>query len=143
HAIDRGREFTSTISGKPGVPIENVSIQNVKLTVPGGHPASDASRVPPENDDWTPKSLGTRPAYGWYLRHVSNISFTNVQTKFDANDGRPAIITTDGQGVVINGCVVERGGASTFDIGFAGSTMSSANSCVTTTGAAARVHVTH
>jgi polygalacturonase len=141
-SIDRGREFTSTISGKPGVPIENVTIQNVKLTVPGGHPASDVTRVPPENDDWTPKSLGTRPAYGWYLRHVRNISFTGAQTRFDANDGRPAIITTDGQSVVINGCVVETGSGSAYDIGFAGTTMSSASSCVDTAGAAARVHVT-
>jgi polygalacturonase len=142
NAIDRGREFTSTISGKPGVPIENVTIQNVQLTVPGGHPASDVNTVPPENNDWTPKSLGTRPAYGWYLRHVRNISFTGSGTRFERNDGRPAIITTDGQGVTISGCVVERGSGSAFDIGFAGTTTSSATSCVDTTGAPARVHVT-
>jgi polygalacturonase len=142
HSIDGGREFTSTISGKPGVPIEGVTIQNVRLTVPGGHPASDATKSPPENNDWTPKSMGTRPSYGWYLRHVRNISFSGVQTHFDANDGRPAFITSDGQSVVINGCVVERGSGSAFDIGFAGTTMSSATSCVDTSGAAARVHVT-
>jgi len=39
HAIDaRGLQFTSTISGKPGIPIENVTLQNLKITVPGGHP---------------------------------------------------------------------------------------------------------
>jgi polygalacturonase len=142
HSIDaRGLEFTSTISGKPGVPITNVTLQNVKLTVPGGHPASDASRVPPENDDWTPKSMGVRPSYGWFLRHVSNISFNGVTTQFDANDGRPAIITVDGQSVSIGSCVVERGRGSAFDIGFSGSPGSSATGCVDTLGDPARVQV--
>jgi polygalacturonase len=141
HSIDaRGREYTSTISGKPGVPITNVTLQNVKLTVVGGHPASDANRNPPENDDWTPKSLGVRPSYGWYLRHVSNISFSGGGTQFDANDGRPAIISVDGQGVTINSCVVERGSGSAYDIGLGGaSSGSSATGCVDTTGRPARV----
>jgi polygalacturonase len=143
HSVDaRGREFTSTISGKPGVPIENVTLQNIKLFVPGNHPTSDASRTPPENNDWTPKSLGVRPSYGWYLRHVRNITFTGGELHFDAsNDGRPGFIAQDGQTVTIDACVVERGN-SAFDIGFTGVTGARATGCVDTHGRASRVRNT-
>jgi polygalacturonase len=142
HAIDaRGLQFTSTISGKPGIPIENVTLQNVKITVPGGHPSSDVGRVPPENDDWTPKSLGVRPSYGWFIRHASNISFQGVETHFDNNDGRPAFRTVDGQGVIINSCVVESGSGSAYDIGFSQSTGSNATGCVNALGQPARVNL--
>jgi polygalacturonase len=142
HSIDaRSLEFTSAISGKPGVPIENVTLQNVKLFVPGNHPTSDASVVPPENDDWTPKSLGVRPSFGWYLRHVRNINFVGGEMHFDAsNDGRPGFIAEDGQVVTLDSCIVERGSNSAFDIGFTGVIAGTATGCVDTHGRAARVH---
>jgi len=136
----RGLEFTSAISGKPGVPIENVTLENVNLFVPGGHPTSDASTVPPENDDWTPKSLGVRPSFGWYLRHVKNIKFIGGEMHFDASrDGRPGFIADDGETVTLDSCVVERSSDSAFDIGFTGVTGGKATGCVDTHGRAARV----
>jgi polygalacturonase len=144
HSIDaRGLEFTSTISGKPGVPIENVTLQNVKVFVPGDHPTSDASRNPPENDDWTPKSLGVRPSYGWYLRHVRNIKFIGGEMHFDSsNEGRAGFIANDGQTVTLDSCIVERDNDAAFDIGFTGVTGARATACVDTHGRAVRVRTT-
>jgi hypothetical protein len=41
-------EYASTITGAPGHDIQDATFTNVKLSVPGGHPASDADVVPPE-----------------------------------------------------------------------------------------------
>jgi polygalacturonase len=113
-------EFTSTMSGRVGVPIQNVNITNVNLRVPGGHPASDVNINPPETVNWQPAGQGTKPSYGWWLRHVSGITFTNSQVHFDANDNRPAFIAVDGTNIMVNGFNYDRGSGSPYDFGFTG-----------------------
>jgi polygalacturonase len=138
--LSDGGSYTSTITGLPGHPVTGVTISNVKLTVPGGDPASDASINPPEAPTtYTPKDYGTRPSYGWWLRHVGNISFQNDQVGFTSNDGRPAFQTTDGSAVSLNNVVVERGTGSPYDVGFFSSSGQSVTGSTTTTGAPVRV----
>ncbi|HTD21788.1 MAG TPA: glycosyl hydrolase family 28 protein [Terriglobales bacterium] len=120
HSRSGRGEFTNTMSGRAGVPIQNVTIDNVNLTEPGGHPASDVNINPPETNDWQPAGQGTKPSYGWWLRHVSGITFHNSQVHFDANDGRPAFIVVDGQNVTLDGVTFDRGSASPYDLGFNG-----------------------
>jgi hypothetical protein len=77
-----------------------VTLTNVKLTVPGGHPASDADVVPPEGLlRYRPREYGTRPAYGFWLRHVTGVTFVNTEVQFDKADGRPAFALDDGTNV--------------------------------------------
>ena len=102
-------EYASTIVGSPGAPVSGVSFTNVKLTVPGGHKAGDADAVPPEGLDlYRPREFGVRPAYGFWLRHVSGITFTNVDVEFANGDGRPAFAVDDGQDVRWTDSLVER-----------------------------------
>jgi polygalacturonase len=138
-------EFTSTIAGAaPGAKVENVALTNVNLTVRGGHPASDATIVPPENNaKHAPKIYGTRPAYGWWLRHVSGITFTSCSVRFDRTDGRPAFLTDDGSSVRLDGVTLQRGSASAYDIGFNAVAGYSVSNTVTTTGAAPRIRATN
>jgi polygalacturonase len=135
-------EFSPTIAGaSPANRVTNVTLTNVHLTVKGGHPASDATIVPPENNTkHAPSIYGTRPAYGWWLRHVSGISFVNCSVDFERNDGRPAWITTDASNVTISGGTLERGTGSPYDIGFDHVTGYSVTGTTTTTGAAPRIH---
>src|SRR6266545_1477499 len=93
-------EYASSFIGSPGALISHVSLTNVKLTVPGGHKVSDANLVPVESLTlYRPREWGTRPAYGFWLRHVSGITFTNVDVQFVKNDGRPAFAVDDGRDV--------------------------------------------
>jgi polygalacturonase len=102
-------EYASTITGAPGHDITDVTFTNVKLTVPGGHPVSDADVVPPEGLLlYRPREYGTRPAYGFWLRHVSGITFVNTDVEYDKADGRPAFAVDNGTSVTINGARVER-----------------------------------
>ena len=47
--------------------------------------------------------MGTRPAYGWYLRHVDTATFTNCSVKAEHADGRPYIKLDDCKNVDISG----------------------------------------
>jgi polygalacturonase len=91
-------EYASSLIGSPGADITDVSFTNVKLSVPGGHPASEGTRTPPESLTlYRPREWGKRPAYGFWLRHVSRVSFTNTEVAFDKNDGRPGFLVDDGR----------------------------------------------
>jgi len=112
--------FTNTINGldEPANHISDVTIVNTEYTAPGGGSAGDASINPPENNDWTPRSLGTRPSYGWFVRHADNITFLNDSVNFSSNDRRPAFIANDGSNITLDGFVFGVGSGSSYDLGF-------------------------
>ncbi|MEU7899368.1 glycosyl hydrolase family 28 protein [Nonomuraea sp. NPDC049152] len=118
-----GSELTSTITGTPAVDIgPDLTFTGVKLDVPGGHPASDANRVPGEfPTTYPPRDYGTRPAYGFWARHVTGLTFDGgSRATFEDNDGRPGFIVDDGSNVKLEGVVAERGSSSAYDVGVSG-----------------------
>ena len=114
---------TSTVEGcgtvSPAVTIDNVVFNNVHLTVPGGGTAADANNVPPTDNNWQPRYLGTAPSYGFFLRHVKNITFLNCNLGFSKNDDRPAIkCDNDGADIKIDGLTFQKGSGRPYDLGF-------------------------
>jgi polygalacturonase len=102
-------QFSATLWGEAGGNrISNVSFNNVKITVPGGH-GSMGTGVP-SNDpkDYNPKSIGTRPAYGWYIHNANNITFTNSGVDFGSGDARPAVIANAGSNLKFTGFSAEK-----------------------------------
>jgi hypothetical protein len=135
--------FTATLWGESGAnnKISNVTFTNVDLTVPGG-----SGSVPtgvPSNDptNYNPNSIGTRPAYGWYLRNVNNIRFVGGSVRFEDGDARPAVIANSSTGVTFDPFVAERGSAST-DLLFQSVTGYCVRNGTNTTGGALRVSQT-
>ena len=98
--------------------------------------------VPSNNaTDYNPSSIGTRPAYGWYLHRADGVTFTNSSVRFTKNDGRPAVIANDGAAVKLTGFTAQRSTNNPFDVGFQTVT----GYCATgqnTTGGALRIKVT-
>jgi polygalacturonase len=110
--------FSPTLWGESSGHINGVTFNNVNIRVPGGNgtmgtgvPSNDAS-------DYNPNSIGTRPAYGWYLRYANNIKFVNSSVRFASNDGRPAVIANNSGPLTFDGFVAQRGSNSPFDLGF-------------------------
>ncbi len=135
-------EYTSTIVGSPGAAISDISLSNVDLTVPGGHPVSDASLTPPEGLNlYRPREFGVRPAYGFWLRHVARVTFTNVFVHSDKPDGRPAYAVDDGS---IVRWLTSKVQTSTGPVDFRVNNVSGYQllQCTTTTGAVPRVKAT-
>lgn len=112
--------FSATLWGESGANnrISDVTFTNVDLTVPGGN--GTISTDPPSNNpnDYNPRSIGTRPAYGWYLRYVNGVTFEDSSVRFVANDGRPAMIANNSSSVTFDRFTAQRGSASPADMMF-------------------------
>lgn len=90
--------ITSTITGIPGYSAENIWLENITLTVPGGMAALSPGFVVPENEDKKPEHdiFGdTLPAFGIYLRHVAGLQLCNVSITARQRDNRPQFIFDD------------------------------------------------
>lgn len=81
------------ISGIPGNPIEDIKIHDVYVEHRGGGTKTMAAITPPElehDNPWPdPIMFGDIPASGFFLRHVNNIEFTNVEVAFSQPEARP------------------------------------------------------
>lgn len=134
--------FSPTLWGEAGGNrISDVSFTDVHLTVPGGS-AAMATTVPSNSPtDYNPNSIGTRPAYGWYIHNATGIHFYNSSVRFAANDNRPAVLVDTAGPVSFGALTAQRGSGSPFDVGFHAVTgyCLSADS-VNTTGGALRLN---
>lgn len=81
------------LSGIPGHAIEDIKIQDIYFEHQGGGSKAMADRVPPElihDRPWPdPDMFGDIPASGFFLRHIDNIEFNNVEVAFQHPDARP------------------------------------------------------
>ena len=91
----------SSITGIPGHYIENVSLNNIRIEYVGSGTKEDAEKIIDELEDYYPESTkwGTLPAYGFFVRHVQNITFNNVELTYKNNDVRPAMIFDDARNI--------------------------------------------
>lgn len=99
--------FPASICGIPGHRIENVVLEDVKVTYPG-RASKSMAYVPlwrkgdvPEQIQKYPEftMFGELPAWGLYLRHIRNITLKNVQLSLKADDFRPMIVEEDVEGL--------------------------------------------
>ncbi len=100
--------YTSSVCGLPGYLIENVTIENVKITIGDGFPvgkSDDLLREIPENGKKYPENrmFGILPAYGFYVRHAKDIHFKNIAIHTDQLEERPAFVFDDVQGARCSG----------------------------------------
>lgn len=90
------------ITGIPGHHVENVTLENIKISYPGGGTAADAKRVAPEDIERYPEQFffGVLPSWGAYIRHARNIEFINVELTTRTADARQKIQLEDVEGFV-------------------------------------------
>lgn len=92
------------ITGLPGYPVENVRLQNIRLSFIGGGTKEHANRVPPELDRGypEPRRIGFTPSYGVFARHVKGLELSDFRLDFDNEDLRPPIVCIDVDGLEID-----------------------------------------
>ena len=93
-------QFGCSITGLPGYPIENISLSNIQITFIGGITKKVNANIP-ELEKHYPESdmFGILPSYGFFIRHVKNITFSNVELRLENKDIRPANIFKDIDGL--------------------------------------------
>lgn len=92
------------ITGLPGSDVEDVRLENIRLSFTGGGTKENAARVPPELDKGYPEpgKIGVMPAYGVFARHVSGLELANLRLSFEKEDLRPAMACFDVDGLEID-----------------------------------------
>lgn len=85
------------ITGIPGHYIEDVVLENISISNPGGGTEQDAANVVIEDETRYPEQyfFGVLPAWGAYVRHARNVEFKNVSMTTRASDARERIVLDD------------------------------------------------
>ncbi len=99
----------ASICGLPGEYIENVILENISITYPGRAtkgmaylPLWRLSDIPEKEDQYPEFSMfGELPSWGFYVRHVRNLTFRNVHLSLADFDFRPAFVLDDAKNVTI------------------------------------------
>jgi hypothetical protein len=92
------------ISGDSAQYIEDVRLSNIRIYYSGGGTAEQALREVPgfRNEYPEPARFGVLPSYGFFVRHVKDIQFNNVQVSLIKEDQRPAFYLDDVDKVDLN-----------------------------------------
>ncbi|MFN0171260.1 MAG: glycoside hydrolase family 28 protein [Bryobacteraceae bacterium] len=96
NVVATGSLVTSSITGLPGHMVRRVSLENINISMKGGHGKMESLEVPelPEKypEAWM---FGSLPAYGFYARHVEGLTLRNVQVRWEEADARPGMVFDD------------------------------------------------
>jgi polygalacturonase len=104
-------KMPSIISGIPGHAIEDIKISDSTFLHGGGGTAEMAALQPAERPDDYPEPafFGPLPAEHFYLRHVRNIEFSNIEVASTAGDARPSFWLSDVSGAELVRVKLPRG----------------------------------
>jgi polygalacturonase len=93
-------DMPSIIAGVPGHAIEDVTISDVCIEQKGQGTADMAAIEPSERAEMYPEPVmfGPLPAQGFFIRHVRNVEFADVQIIPAAPDARPVFWLDDVDG---------------------------------------------
>ena len=85
------------IAGIPEHLIEDVVLENITISYPGGGTEEEAKNVPDEQINRYPEQFffGVLPAWGAYIRHAKNIEFKNVVLTAREDDARERLVLDD------------------------------------------------
>jgi len=97
--------FGSEITGIPGHPIHNLTLDNVRLSFLGGGPLGPESNggVPvaeipvSEHEEGYPRPgmHGCLPSYGLFIRHVEGLNIRNLELSCEIPESRTALLMND------------------------------------------------
>ena len=95
----------SSITGIPGYPVKNISLNNIQLFTSGGVKESDFNKDVTEDEKGYPQPSvwENLPSSGLFIRHAKNISVTNLMLGTKETDVRVPIIVEDVSALQIKG----------------------------------------
>lgn len=102
--------FPSSITGIPGYPVSDVTLENIHITYPGRaskaqayFPVSRLKDFPEKIHNYPEFSMfGEMPCWGLFVRHTDQLKMQNVTLKVVDKDFRPAILWDDVKTIVMD-----------------------------------------
>jgi polygalacturonase len=107
------------VLGLAGHPVEDVTLDNIRIEFEGGGTAAQAARAVPEmeRDYPEPGSFGTTPSWGLYARHAANLVVHHVVLGAKESDLRPSVTLDDVRGAQFeHASMPPSAGAKTFHL---------------------------
>ena len=102
--------YTATVEGlNASYRVGPIRIDGLELVAPGGGTAADAKVDPPISPlQYQPRYDGLRPAYGLFIRYARDVTIagSSVGVTAGEQDGRPAIVADEVDGLVLSGVTV-------------------------------------
>ena len=88
------------ISGVPGHEIQDIQLHHIYIQHRGGGTKEQAAITPAENEQKYPEPnmFGNMPSQGFYVRHVKNVSISDIEIASLTEDARPAFIFQNVEG---------------------------------------------
>jgi hypothetical protein len=100
-----GAIVTSSITGIPGHPVEDVTIRNVRIQTDEKGQEQWAQNIVPERENGYAEGVqfGRFPSFGFYCRHVARLQLSDIDVRSSTNDPRPMIHCDDVNGLELRG----------------------------------------
>ena len=101
-SVPAEEQFTSNICGLKGIPLENITLRNVSLTLEGGIEKFDPT-VPDKAPEYPEVFVYGRelPAKGIYFRHINGLTLENVKISTYNPDAREDFVFDDVNNLII------------------------------------------
>ncbi len=98
-----------SITGLPGHPVKGITLSGIRITFAGGVLSDTSLGLPDELASHYPEGTmwGELPAYGFFVRHAEDISFSNVELRYRRRDERPPVYCDDVNGFKAAGISAE------------------------------------
>ena len=92
--------YSSSITGVPGARIENIALNNIRIINKGGLKegayTSDFTKVTEHEKDYPePGKWGNLPSYGFFIRHVNDISLSGIMLGSLEKETRIPVVADD------------------------------------------------
>jgi polygalacturonase len=86
-----------SITGLPDHPVQNITLENIRVSYVGGGKAESIKRAVPEQAANYPEygMFGELPAYGFFVRHAENVRMSGIDLSFEKDDPRPPFVCDD------------------------------------------------
>ena len=103
--------FPASITGLPGHPVSNVTLENIEVKYEGGadsarasFPYDSLSLITEAAHSYPEFSMfGELPCWGLYVRHASGLTMKDIRLSYEKSDFRPACIFDDVQKLSLTG----------------------------------------
>jgi polygalacturonase len=98
-----------SISGLAKAPVENISLHDISIEMSGGGTTADGLVVPEEKEVDYPEAtmFGKLPAYGFFIRHATDVRLSDIRLRYKTADARPAFAVSGTNGFTLKGLNVQ------------------------------------
>ncbi|HVM88343.1 MAG TPA: glycosyl hydrolase family 28 protein [Puia sp.] len=103
--VEGASKWGCLIAGLPGHEIKNVQLSDISINFSGGGTLQESRKKFPEYEKNYPdaEQFGITNAYGFHIRHASNITMRNITMQYQGHEERPPIVLEDADNVELSG----------------------------------------